>query len=100
VRPGSSAARRTKELLQQAGLSGIAGPAAGSSPPSSQRGQRPPSSGAQGQGPGSLRQWGQPGGSGLLSGVVEQPLVPKARGLVRGSTDAIQFSAQPASRGM
>jgi hypothetical protein len=100
VRPGSSAARRTKELLQLAGLSGIAGPAAGPSPSSSQRGQRPPSSGAPGQGPGSLRQRGQPGGSGLLSGAVEQPFVPKARGLVRGSTDALQFSARPASRGM
>jgi hypothetical protein len=101
VRPGSSAARRTKELLQQAGLSSGVASAAGPSSPSSSHRSRPPSSGLQGQGPGSLKQWGQPAGGGsLLGGVGEQQAVPKARGLVRGSTDALQFSARPASRGL
>lgn len=100
VRPGSSAARRTKELLQQAGLRSGAAPAAGPSSPSSSHRSRPPSSGVQGAGPGSLKQWGQPAGGGsLLGSAGEQQAVPKARGLVRGSTDALKFSARPASRG-
>ena len=100
VRPGSSAARRTKELLNQAGVGGpvLQG---GSTSPSGQR-SRPVSSALQGGGPGSLRgQWGQPGSGGsLLSGMADQPVVPKARGLVRGSTDALQLNSRPASRGL
>lgn len=95
VRPGSSAARRTKELLQQAGLAGSVLQAAGPSPTASSQRSRPPP-GVPGAGPGSLRQWGHPGG---LLGGVEQPVVPKARGLVRGSTDALKFTTRPASRG-
>lgn len=109
VRPGSSAARRTKELLLQAGIAGsvmqqqsqMAGPG---SPNSGQR-NWPPSSGASpsGAGPGSLRQWAAGGGApgSLLGGPGGvHAAVPKARGLVRGSTDALQFSARPASRGL
>jgi hypothetical protein len=100
VRSGSSAARRTKELLQQAGMSSDAASAAGPSSPSSSHRSRPPSLGVQGQRPGSLKQWGQLAVAGsLLGGVGEQEGVPKARGLVRGSTDALHVSARPASRG-
>lgn len=101
VRPGSSAARRTKELLQQAGLSGVGvGAAAGPSSPSSSQRSRPPSA-ASPHGAGSLRAWGIAAGGGSLLGVAgDQPAVPKARGLVRGSTDALQFTARPASRGL
>lgn len=96
VRPGSSAARRTKELLQQAGLAGSVLQAAGASPPPGSQRSRPPTGAPGAAGPGSLRQWGNSGG---LLGGVEQPVVPKARGLVRGSTDALKFTTRPASRG-
>jgi len=98
VRPGSSAARRTKELLQQAGLSSVL---QGGPPSHNMQQSRPMSSGMQRAVAGGLQR-GQPGASGgmLLGGVSDQPVVPKARGLVRGSTDAWQLSARPASRGM
>lgn len=102
VRPGSSAARRTKEYLQQASLSGVGvGAAAGPSSPSSSQRSRPPSAAASPHGAGSLRAWGiAAGGRSLLGVAGAQPAVPKARGLVRSSTDALQFTARPASRGL
>jgi hypothetical protein len=102
VRPGSSAARRNKELLQQAGLSGVGvGAAAAPSSPNSSQRIRPPSAASSPHGTGSLRAWGiAAGGGSLLGAAGDHPAVPKARGLVRGSTDALQFTARPASRGL
>lgn len=98
VRPGSSAARRTKELLQQAGISSVL---QGGPPSHNMQQSRPMSSGVQRAMAGGLQR-GQPGASGgmLLGGASDQPVVPKARGLVRGSTDAWQLNARPASRGL
>jgi hypothetical protein len=97
ARPGSAAARRTKELL----LSAAAG------------------NGAAGGGRGGvLQQKGRPGSS-LLDGFAaadgrgspaggragspasgDQQAVPKARGLVKGSTDALRRQTRPQSRGL
>jgi hypothetical protein len=97
ARPGSAAARRTKELL----LSAAAGSGA-----------------AGGGGGGVLQQKGRPGSS-LLDGFAaadgrgspaggragspasgDQQAVPKARGLVKGSTDALSRQTRPQSRGL
>jgi hypothetical protein len=103
VRPGSAAARRTKELLLQAGLGGGSGAGQGS-PPGGGTLRRPGTAGSGGMGSsGQLRGHGA-GGSLVLSGPqLQQGLggpVPRARGLVRGSTDALQLGGQrPGSRG-
>lgn len=90
ARPGSAAARRTKELLLAAG-------------------------GGSGTGAGLLQRTGKPGS--LLDGFSDgrsspvaghsnspaagaQHVVPKARGLVKGSTDAMHGQARPPSRGV
>jgi hypothetical protein len=106
VRPGSAAARRTKELLLHAaglqGGSGGSGAAGGahSSPPGALRG-RPGSAGVHGGASspaGGWSGWGQ-GGSSVLASASPEQAVPRARGLVRGSTDALQLGPRPGSRG-
>jgi hypothetical protein len=97
ARPGSAAARRTKELLLSAAAGNAGG--GGGSGVLQQRG-RPGSSLLDGLAAGDGR--GSPGGgrAGSPAAAGDQQVVPKARGLVKGSTDALRRQTRPQSRGL
>jgi hypothetical protein len=97
ARPGSAAARRTKELLLSASAGNAAG--GGSSGALQQKG-RPGSSLLDGLAASDGR--GSPGSGRAMSPAAagDQQAVPKARGLVRGSTDALRRQTRPQSRGL
>eukprot|EP00878_Enallax_costatus_P003701 GHUV01003917.1.p1 GENE.GHUV01003917.1~~GHUV01003917.1.p1 ORF type:complete len:577 (+),score=222.07 GHUV01003917.1:120-1850(+) len=87
VRPGSAAARRTKELLSNAGPGS----------PGSSVLQKRPGSLLDGFGGRSSPAGGRDSPVGFTG---DQQMVPKARGLVKGSTDALRRTARPPSRGL
>ncbi|WIA28846.1 hypothetical protein OEZ86_011372 [Tetradesmus obliquus] len=97
ARPGSAAARRTKELLLSA-AAGNAGGIGGNG--ALQQKGRPGSSLLDGFAAADGR--GSPAGGRAVSAAAagDQQAVPKARGLVKGSTDAMRRQTRPQSRGL